>query len=37
MIEYEAVDLDMLYIIQLQDEMHECYREKTKEIVIDIC
>lgn len=37
MLEYKAVDYDMQYILLQQDEMHEEYRKKTKEIGIDIC
>lgn len=37
MLEYKAVDYDMEYILLQQDEMHEEYRKKTKEIGIDIC
>ena len=37
MLEYRSVDYDMAYILLQQDEMHEEYRKKTKEIGIDIC
>lgn len=37
MLEYKAVDYDMTYIMFQQDELHEHYKEKTKEIGIDIC
>lgn len=37
MLEYKAVDYDLSYICYQQDEMHEEYRKKTKEIGIDIC
>lgn len=36
-IEYEAVNWDMPYIMFKQDEIHEYYREKEKRIGIDIC
>ena len=36
-IEYEAINWDMSYIMFKQDEIHEHYREKEKEIGIDIC
>lgn len=36
-IEYTAVDWNMLYLMQKQDALHECYKEKTKNIGIDIC
>lgn len=32
-----AVDCDITYIMMCQDEMHEYYKEKTKEIGVDIC
>ena len=37
MLEYKAVDYDMTYIMFQQDEMHEHFREKEKEIGINIC
>lgn len=37
MIEYKSVDYDMDYIMFQQDEMHEEYRKKTKDIGINIC
>lgn len=33
-IEYEAVDWDMIYLMSKQDELHECYKEKTKHLEI---
>lgn len=36
-IEYDAIDWDMTYIMFQQEGMHEHYREKEKEIGIDIC
>lgn len=36
-IEYNAVDWDMSYIMFQQEELHEHYRAKEKEIGIDIC
>ena len=37
MLEYKAVNYDLNYIIYCQPEMHEYYKEKTKEIGVDIC
>ena len=37
LIKYKAVDWDMCMISMEQDEMHECYRQKEKEIGVDIC
>ena len=37
MLEYKTVDYDMDYIIFQQDEMHDHFKEKTKELGIDIC
>lgn len=37
MLEYKAVDYDMDYIMFQQDEMHDHFKEKTKELGIDIC
>ena len=37
MLEYKAVDYDMDYIMFKQNEIHECYKEKQKEIGINIC
>lgn len=37
MLEYKAVDYDMDYIMFKQDEIHDCYKEKEKQIGIDIC
>ena len=34
---YKAVDYDMDYIMFKQNEIHECYKEKQKEIGINIC
>lgn len=31
-IEYSAVDWNMLYLMQQQQEMHDCYKEKTEKI-----
>ena len=36
-IEYEAVGWDMSYLMIKQDEIHECYEEKTKHIGIEFC
>lgn len=36
-IEYNAVDWDMSYIMFQQESLHEHYREKEKEIGVDIC
>lgn len=36
-IEYDAVGWDMSYIMFQQESIHEHYREKEKEIGIDIC
>lgn len=37
MLEYKSVDYDLNYIVFQQNELHECYKEKTKNIGIDIC
>ncbi len=37
MLEYKAVDYDMSYIMYQQPELHEYYKQKTKDIGIDIC
>ena len=37
MLEYKAVDYDMDYIMFQQNEMHDHFKEKTKELGIDIC
>ena len=37
MLEHKAVDYDMDYIMSQQNEMHEHFKEKTKELGIDIC
>lgn len=37
LLEYKAVDYDMSYIMYQQQELHEYYKEKTKDIGIDIC
>lgn len=37
MLKLSAVGYDEVYMISIQDELHECYKEKTKEIGIDIC
>lgn len=36
-LKYKATDWDMVLIEEEQDELHECYKNKTKEIGIDIC
>ena len=33
----QSMDYDMPTILLMQDEIHECYREKEKEIGVDIC
>ena len=33
----QAIDYDMPTMILMQDEMHECYREKEKSVGVDIC
>ena len=33
----QAIDYDMQTMILMQDELHECYREKEKNIGVDIC
>lgn len=37
MLEYKSVDYSLDYILYQQDELHEKYKEKTKNIGIDIC
>lgn len=37
MLEYKAVDYDMDYIMFQQNKMHDHFKEKTKELGIDIC
>lgn len=37
LIELKSVDFNDVYIATIQDELHECYDKKTKEIGIDIC
>lgn len=37
MLEYKSVDYNMDYIMYQQEEMHEEYRKKTKDIGINIC
>ena len=37
MLEYKAVDYGMDYIMLQQNEMHDHFKEKTKELGIDIC
>ena len=32
-----AIDYDMPTMILMQDELHECYREKEKSVGVDIC
>lgn len=36
-IEYDAVDWNMLYIMQQQSKLHDCYKEKTKDIGVTLC
>ena len=36
-IEYESVSWDMTYIMFKQDEIHDCYHKKSKELGVDIC
>lgn len=33
----KAVDFDMIIIVEEQAELHEKYKEKEKEIGVDIC
>lgn len=33
----QAIDYDMPTMILMQDELHECYREKEKSVGVDIC
>lgn len=33
----QAIDYDMPTMILMQDELHDCYREKEKSAGIDIC
>ena len=33
----QAIDYDMPTMILMQDELHECYREKEKNIGVYIC
>lgn len=37
LIELKSVDFNDVYIATIQDELHECYDKKTKEIGISIC
>lgn len=37
MLEYKAVDYDMDYILFQQNELHEYFKEKTKELGVSIC
>lgn len=37
LIEYKSVDYDLSYILYQQESMHEYYREKEKDIGVDIC
>lgn len=37
LIKLKSVDFDDVYIVTIQDELHECYDKKTKEIGINIC
>lgn len=37
MLEYKAVDYDLSYIMFQQEDMHDHFKEKEKEIGIDIC
>ena len=37
MLDHKAVDYDMNYIMFQQNEMHDHFKEKTKELGIDIC
>lgn len=36
LVEYDAVGWNMAYIMQKQDEMHDCYEAKTREIGFDM-
>lgn len=36
-IELKSVSYDPIYLATIQNKIHECYREKEKEIGIDIC
>lgn len=36
-LKYKAVDWNMVLIEEEQEELHECYKKKTKKIGIDIC
>lgn len=37
LIKLKSVDFNDVYIATIQDELHECYDKKTKEIGINIC
>ena len=36
-IKLQTIDYDMPTMILMQDELHECYREKEKSVGVDIC
>lgn len=37
LLKLQAIDYDMPTILLMQDELHECYREKEKSVGVDIC